>query len=55
MMPILVKGHDVRSETKANACHRRLWPAQESIMEDYKKIAKFEKKKKLEGEILKRI
>ena len=28
-MPVLVKGDDVRSEKKANACHGQLQPAQE--------------------------
>ena len=31
MMPILVKGDDVRTETKVYAHHGRLQPAQESM------------------------
>ena len=31
MIQILVKGDDVRSETRANTCHSQLWLAQESM------------------------
>ena len=31
MMLILVKGNDIRSETKANAHHRQLWPERQSV------------------------
>ena len=33
VMPILVKGDDVKSGTKANTCHRWLWEAQDSMCE----------------------
>jgi len=34
MLPILVKDDDVRTGTKAKACHSQLQPAQESMGEE---------------------
>ena len=40
MMPILVKGDDVKSGTKANAHHSRLWAAWESFDPNINNVCK---------------